>query len=105
MLSDLEIRKWLFRVCINEAKDLLKSSWRKKRCSLVNNSINTIVDNQKNIIEILQDISPEYRIPICLYYYEGYKISEIANILKKSDSTIKIKLSKGKEILKKELER
>lgn len=101
-LNSVDIKKWLFKVCSNEAKDLLKSPWRK----LIKN-----VDNEKEIIkpksdllEILPSIAAEYRIPLYLYYYEGYSIKEIASILKKSESAIKMRLSRGKEKLKKEME-
>ena len=68
------IKKWLYRVCINESKDLLKT------------------------------ITPIYRSTLYLYYYEGYSIKEIANIIKKSESAVKMRLTRGKEELKKEME-
>ena len=46
----------------------------------------------------------KYRIPLFLYYYEGYKISEIAKILREKESTIKMRLANGKKMLKKEME-
>lgn len=99
--DDLEIKKWLLRVAINESKDYLKSFWHLKREKLIDAQY---TDNNKEIIEILSNIPIKYRTIIYLYYYEGYSIKEIAKIIKKSESAVKMGLSRGKEILKKEME-
>lgn len=104
-LSDIEIKKWLFRVSLNEAKDFFKSSWTRKAQELDEITSNKIYKNNENkLIEALKDIPKTYRIPLYLYYYEGYDIKEIAKILKKSESAIKMRLARGKEKLKIELE-
>lgn len=104
-LQDDEIKRWLFKVTSNEAKDLLKSSWHKKCCSLESQVIEKgEEDNKNDILELLKEIPTDYRIPLYLYYYEGYKIKEIATIIKKSEATVKMRLARGKEILKSELE-
>ena len=46
----------------------------------------------------------KYRIVIHLYYYEDYAVSEIADILKLSESNVKTRLSRGRAMLRKELE-
>ena len=56
------------------------------------------------MFETLNKLNKKYRIPIYLYYYEGYSIEEIAKLLKISKSAIKMRLSRAKEILKKEME-
>ena len=103
-LEDEEIKKWLYRVCINESKDLLKSSYKKRKTKLV---LETIKEESKdnNVIYLLQAIPDKYRITIYLHYYEGYKINEIAKILKKSEPSIKKYLAEGKELLRKELDK
>lgn len=104
-LFDIEIKKWLFRVSLNETKDFFKSSWTRKAQELDEITANKIYKNNENkLIEALKDIPKTYRIPLYLYYYEGYDIKEIAKILKKSESAIKMRLSRGKEKLKIELE-
>ena len=54
-------------------------------------------------MDALYNINPDYRIPLYLFYYEGYSIKEIANQLKKSESAIKMRLLRGKEALRKEM--
>ena len=99
------IKKWLYKVCINESKDLLKSSWKKVNTNdeLLINKSNT-KKNEVDLIDLLKTITPIYRSTLYLYYYEGYSIKEIANIIKKSESAVKMRLTRGKEELKKEME-
>lgn len=99
------IKKWLYKVCINESKDLLKSSWKKvnKNDDLLINKSNT-KKKEVDLIDSLKSITPIYRSTLYLYYYEGYSIKEIANIIKKSESAVKMRLTRGKEELKKEME-
>ena len=99
------IKKWLYKVCINESKDLLKSSWKKVNTNdeLLINKSNT-KKKEVDLIDLLKTITPIYRSTLYLYYYEGYSIKEIANIIKKSESAVKTRLTRGKEELKKEME-
>lgn len=103
LLENEEIKKWLFRVSINNTKDLLKSPWKKLTKSL-DDEIKSYDLNKFETFELLKPIPKDYRIPLYLYYYEGYKIKEIAKIMKKSESAIKMKLSRGKEKLRLEME-
>ena len=103
MLSNNEVKRWLFKVCINESKDILKSPWRKLKSSITNDIKDEKVKND-TLLEALNNINSDYRIPLYLYYYEGYSIKEIAVQLKKSESAIKMRLFRAKEALKKEME-
>ncbi len=103
MLSNNEVKRWLFKVCINESKDILKSPWRKLKSSITNDIKDEKVKND-TLLEALNNINSYYRIPLYLYYYEGYSIKEIAVQLKKSESAIKMRLFRAKEALKKEME-
>lgn len=102
MLSNNEVKRWLFKVCINESKDILKSPWRKLKSSITNDIKDEKVKND-TLLESLNNINSYYRIPLYLYYYEGYSIKEIAVQLKKSESAIKMRLFRAKEALKKEM--
>lgn len=102
MLSNNEVKRWLFKVCINESKDILKSPWRKLKSSVTNDIKDEKFKNDI-LLESLNNINSYYRIPLYLYYYEGYSIKEIAVQLKKSESAIKMRLFRAKEALKKEM--
>ena len=46
----------------------------------------------------------KYRIVIHLFYYEEYSVHEIADILKLSKSNVKVRLSRGRSLLKEKLQ-
>lgn len=103
-LPDEDVKRWLFRVAINEAKDILRSPWKKFISKLDINHTNVSNEKEDTLIDSLNNIASEYRIPLYLFYYEGYSIKEIAALLHKSESAIKMRLSRGKEKLKMEVE-
>ena len=45
-------------------------------------------------------LPPKYRVVIYLRYYENYTTTEIAQLLKISQSTVTTRLSRGRERLK-----
>ncbi len=47
-------------------------------------------------------VPEKFRIVLTLYYVEGYRINEIAEIIRKTPSAIKMRLKKGRELLDKE---
>lgn len=101
-LPNEDVKKWLIRISINESKDILKSPWRKV-ITKIKDDARSISAYDNDISEMLNNINANYRIPIYLYYYEGYNIKEIALLMKKSESAIKMRLSRGREALKKEM--
>lgn len=99
------VKRWLFIVAINDTKSLLKSNWKKKNIYTdeLENFGYKFQDNFDLIIS-LNRTSKKYRIPLFLYYYEGYSIDEISTLMNIKNSTIKSILKRGREKLKRELE-
>lgn len=102
--SDLEIKKWLFKVSVNESKNLLKSSWFRTIKKDNEMEFDRTISKKISIIQMLENVSKKNRITLYLFYYEGYDIKEISRIIGKSESAVKMRLSRGKEELKKEME-
>lgn len=101
--SDVDIKKWLFRVSINESKDILKSfGFKASQHTLEEHTLCAKISSEKDFLETLKNVSEKNRIPLYLFYYEGYSNEEIAKILNKSTSAIKMRISRGKEQLRKE---
>lgn len=61
-------------------------------------------DLKKRLKAALDSLHPRYRIPVVLKDVEGFSQEEIAQILKKPLGTIKARISRGRDYLKKELE-
>lgn len=67
-LSNNEAKRWLFRICINESKDILKSPWKKLKTTITND----VKDNKTkddSLVDALYNINPDYRIPLYLFYF------------------------------------
>ena len=106
-LRDTEHEKaWLIVTASNLCRDILRKWWRK------NINIDTVSDSKKTmavferdeILELVLALPVKYKIPVYLYYYEGYKAVEIAKILGKNESTIRSYLHSGRNFLKIDLE-
>ncbi len=99
-------KAWLIRTTQNRCKDKLKASER----SNVNiddyniPSENRNMDTKIDIITEILKLPALYKSAIILYYYYDYSVSEIARTLKISSSSVKMRLKRGREILKIELE-
>ncbi len=108
--ADVEHEKaWLIVTASNVCKNVLAHWWRKtvsiEEWDGANNSESDVeaAQEDREFLTLVLDLPEKYRIPIYLHYYEGYSAVEIGKMLKKSDSTIRGYLMKGREILGKEL--
>ena len=98
-------RRWLLRICINCSKDKLKEKWRKDRLSLDENIYRLQTKEEYHLAETIVKLPSKVKAPIHLYYFEGYKVKEIAEILGISNSAVKMRLKRGRDLLKLELEK
>jgi len=46
---------------------------------------------------LMNSLDEKYRIVLLLYYGEGFKIKEIAQILEMDENTVKTRLSRGRK--------
>lgn len=97
-------KAWLIRVTVNKSKNFMKSSWVKKTVPIDEAMTKTSEEKSDDILEEVLKMPEKYRTVIHLFYYEGYSINEIAEILGKSTGTIGTWLSRGRKILKERLE-
>lgn len=103
--SEQHIRAWLIRVAVNKAKNVTRTFWRRNKVS-IEDYMETLVfetPEAENLFETVMHLPEKYRIVIHLYYYEDYTVREIADILKLSESNVKIRLSRGRALLKEAL--
>ena len=102
-LDDISIKKWLFKVTINECKSLLLSSWKKKIIPFTEKEENTLYAkiNDNNILDQVMQLPKKYRLVIFLYYYENYSTKEISEVLNITITNVQTMLSRAREKLKK----
>lgn len=97
--SEEHLKAWLIRVTINKCKDFFKSSWFKKTTSL-SQTMELFAPDEQEVMEEIFQLDKKYRNVIYLYYYEGYKINEIASMLSKSPNTVSSWLQRARNKLK-----
>ena len=77
--SDAHLRSWLLRVAVNRAEE------------------------SRALFRAVGELPEAYRIVIHLHYYEDYPVREIARVLRLPQATVKTRLFRGRELLKKAL--
>ena len=96
-------KRWLLQVAANLCRNQLRGFWR-KRVTQLEDTIPAIVPEELEALNAVTALPEQYKLPIHLYYYEGYSVTEIAEILKMGKSAVKMRLKRGRELLKIELE-
>ncbi len=97
-------KAWLIVTASNCCKSQLRKSWRKKQVpydAAVHDEGREDSDNL--LIQIVEGLEEKYRLPVYLYYFEGYHSEEIAKMLGISASAVRSRLSKARELLRLEL--
>ncbi|MBE7680296.1 RNA polymerase sigma factor [Paenibacillus sp. P13VS] len=104
--NDAEHQKaWLIRVITNHCKSLLGRGWRKREVNLEGAEFLTTDDPEDQVlIELVLSLPIKYRAVVHLYYYEDYPVRKISEILQISESAVKMRLQRGRQLLKLELE-
>lgn len=106
---------WVYAIASNLAKTELKKMNKIPTVplDLVQNRIpetrlsndHSDSDLAKDLRKALNSLHPRYKIPVILKDIEGFSQEEIAQVLKKPLGTIKARISRGRDYLKKELEK
>jgi len=103
------VKAWLLRVAINSSKNLVTSAWHRKNTSMdAADLMSTAIEDKSDVYYAVLKLPEKYRIVVHLYYYEGYSVEEIANILSAKDSTVKSWMRRArmrlKELLKEDID-
>lgn len=104
--SEEHIKAWLLRVTINAAKSTKRLFWNRMRSSYEDYMDSLVFEEEsdKCLMDEVLKLPEKYRIVIHLFYFEEYKVKEIAEILNTSENTVKTRLLNGRRILKDKLE-
>ena len=102
---------WIRRVFINSSIEHYRKKAAKlstvsdKEESTIEDTDITAIDTlaEKDIIRLIQDLSPGYRTVFNLYVIEGYSHREIGELLNISEGTSKSQLARAKGILQKKV--
>lgn len=100
---------WIYKIAVNKCRDLLKD---KGEYYLNDEDINLLSESnveyeaiesmsRKWIRDAVFTLKPAYREVITLFYFEELSIKEICDVLNEGEGTVKSKLHRARNILKK----
>ncbi|MDD3335604.1 MAG: RNA polymerase sigma factor [Eubacteriales bacterium] len=99
-------KAWLLKVALNRCRDLWRGAWI-KRVVLGSPAFEMIPaeddhekrEDEEAMMTAIHELPTTFREAIMLYYYQGYGISEIAEMLELPEGTISSRLSRGRKKL------
>lgn len=110
------IKTWIYSIAINKCKDYLKS-WHVRKMTVQENIKELLKSNRRGpdyeiiekqdgeqFVDHILHLAISYREVILLYYYRQLSIKEVSDILGVSESTVKVRLHRAREKLRKPLE-
>ena len=91
-------KTWLIRIVINKCKDILRQNRQMYLLDeMPERGAWDTTQSDLEFMELLESIDEKYRIILVLYYAEGFKTREIAEILNMNERTVKTRLIRGRE--------
>ena len=101
VFSNAEHEKaWLIRVATNKCRDLLRFRKRHPQIDAAHFPELSCDGADSGILDALTALPVKYRLVLTLYYMEGYSIGDIAKIIGRTTSAVKMRLQKGRKLLK-----
>ena len=97
-------KTWMTRILINNCNDIIRKG---KTVQLFSDykeiEVKEKAEDTKSFNELIQSLDEKYRTILVLYYVEGFKINEIAEILDVNINTISSRLQRSRAMLRTEL--
>lgn len=90
-------KTWMTRILINKCYDIKKQRIDKVSFEECEELVASECNQNEELSEILFQLEERYRLPMMLFYGEGYKITEIAQMLNIPKSTVQTRLARGRE--------
>ena len=99
--SEEHVKHWILRVAVNESRRIAAHPWRRRAVSLEEAREPVFQDRERReLYQAVMDLPGKYRVPLYLYYYEGYAVNEVGELLGLKPSTVQTRLARGREKLK-----
>ena len=99
--DDDHLRYWLARVTLNVCRDVSRSFWRRRTVPLESCREPALDDSDhQRLYQEVMALPAKYRLPLYLYYYEGYSVAEVGELLGLKPSTVQTRLARAREKLR-----
>lgn len=97
---------WLIRTTLNQCKKITLSSWRRRTVPLEERKeeVSFFRSREENdVFCAVTELPEKYRMVVYLYYFEEVSTDEIAEIMKVRSGTVRMQLTRAREMLKEKL--
>ena len=92
--SDEHLKRWLIRVTVNRCKNIFRSPWhRMEDIADYESALSFEVPECRELFDAVMALDKRYRVPVLLYYYEGYSQKEIAGMLSRARGKLRATLT------------
>lgn len=92
-------KAWLITVATNQCKDILRFRKRHPQTDWENLRETPQLSSDSGILEALMTLPEKFRFVLTLYYVEEYRIEDIAKMIGRTPSAVKMRLQKGRRLL------
>ena len=100
------LKAWLLRVTLSRCADLRRSAWFKRTAPMeaAADAAAPEPDDQSELWQAIAALPDDQRTAVWLYYVEGYRTEEIAQMAGCSAVTIRTRLHRARKQLRSEME-
>ena len=107
--GDSSEKTWLIRIALNGCRDYRRSAWFRyidSRVSIDDLPVSSEAPSteQADLTLAIMKLKPKYMEAVLLYFYEGYSMKEIGEMLGITEAAVSGRLLKAKQKLKQTLE-
>ena len=92
-------KAWLITTARNQCRDMLRFRLRHPQINLEYLQGLSSDPHDSGILEALMSLPEKFRLVLVLYYVEEYRIEDIARIIQRTPSAVKMRLQKGRRLL------
>lgn len=92
-------KAWLLRVAANHCRDVYRRRMRHPQTSLEELDLAAPGTESRELLDALMTLPEKFRAVLVLHYVEGYRVEEVAKIIGRTPSAVKMRLQKGRRLL------
>lgn len=99
--EDRYAKTWITRILIHECYRILK---QRKRETFYDEAVTreeAAAQGYSELYQFVMQLDSDYRVTIVLFYFEGYSVKDIAQMMQVSPGTVKSRLSRARRKLRK----
>lgn len=98
-----KFKAWMLTITKNEALKIMEKRFYLPGDDTVEAMSEPVLEHYDEMWDIMQQMKEEYRLVVVLFYYDDLSLRDISEVLSIPVGTVKSRLSRGKEELRKAL--